>query len=95
MSKSTKSKKSTTKSTKSTGQKAKPAAKKAAAKKKDSPTTSKTTKAAKTTTSALEKHMEKRFDKMREERRLPPRVMEELVAKVSSLDITKKDDYDG
>ncbi|MHA2221738.1 MAG: DNA-directed RNA polymerase subunit A'' [Candidatus Thorarchaeota archaeon] len=35
--------------------------------------------------------MEKRFDKMREERRLPPSVMEELVTKVSNLDITKKE----
>ena len=35
--------------------------------------------------------MEKRFEKMREERRLPPRVMEELVTKVSALEITKKE----
>jgi DNA-directed RNA polymerase subunit A" len=76
MSKSTKSKKSTTKSTKD---KPKPKAKKP-----------KST-AAKTTTSALDKHMENRFQKMREERRLPPRVMEELVTKVSSLGITKKE----
>ncbi|MFW9908784.1 MAG: DNA-directed RNA polymerase subunit A'' [Candidatus Thorarchaeota archaeon] len=35
--------------------------------------------------------MEKRFIKMREERRLPPKVMDELVSKISKLDITKKE----
>ncbi|TFH08443.1 MAG: DNA-directed RNA polymerase subunit A'', partial [Candidatus Thorarchaeota archaeon] len=35
--------------------------------------------------------MEKRFEKMREERRLPPKVMEELVAKVSNLGVSKKE----
>jgi DNA-directed RNA polymerase subunit A" len=61
----------------------KPAAKKAATKKP----------AAKepAVSAAIVKHMEKRFDKMREERRLPPSVMEELVTKVTSLEITKKE----
>ena len=92
MSKSTKSKKSTTKkSTAGTKPKAKPKAKKPASTKKVS-SAKKTTKAtAKTTTSALDKHMEKRFEKMREERRLPPKVMEELVTKVSNLGVTKKE----
>ncbi len=35
--------------------------------------------------------MEKRFEKMREERRLPPRVMDELESKLSALDVTKKE----
>jgi len=86
MSKSTKSKKSTTKSTK-TKSDTKPKTKKAASTKKTStPTTEKAT-----SSSSIEKYMEKRFEKMREERRLPPRVMEELVTKLSVLDITKKD----
>jgi DNA-directed RNA polymerase subunit A" len=91
MSKSTKSKKSTTKSKDSTKPKAKPKAKKPASTKKKS-SAEKTTKAVtKTTTSVLDKHMEKRFEKMRDERRLPPKVMEELVTKVSSLGVTKKE----
>ncbi len=44
-----------------------------------------------TTTSSIAKYMEKRFEKMRDERRLPPSVMEELETKVSNLDITKKE----
>jgi DNA-directed RNA polymerase subunit A" len=35
--------------------------------------------------------MEKRFETMREERRLPPKVMTELVTKVSNLGVTKKE----
>ncbi|RDE16129.1 MAG: DNA-directed RNA polymerase subunit A'' [Candidatus Thorarchaeota archaeon] len=35
--------------------------------------------------------MEKRFAKMREERRLPPKVMDELVTKISRLNVTKKE----
>ncbi|MBE0526007.1 MAG: DNA-directed RNA polymerase subunit A'' [Candidatus Thorarchaeota archaeon] len=35
--------------------------------------------------------MEKRFEKMREERRLPPKVMDELVTKISNIGITKKE----
>jgi len=91
MSKSTKSKKSTTKSTASKKSKATPKAKKPASSKKTSSTMTTTKEDAKTTTSALDKHMEKRFEKMREERRLPPRVMEELVTKVSNLGVTKKE----
>ena len=95
MSKSTKSKKSTTKSTTSVKPKAKPKAtgtksKKTTSTKKAS--AAKTTKAtAKTTTSAIQKYMEKRFDTMREERRLPPKVMEELVTKVGDLAIIRKE----
>ena len=64
--------------------------KKAATKKKaDKKTTKKP--AAKDTTTAIEKHIEKRFDSIREERRLPPSVLEELQSKVSILDITKKE----
>ena len=91
MSKSTKSKKSTTKSTASTKPKAKPKAKKPASTAKKSSAKTTTKAAAKTTTSVLDKHMDKRFEKMRKERRLPPKVMEELVTKVSNLGITKKE----
>ncbi len=35
--------------------------------------------------------MEKRFGKMRDERRLPPKVQEELESKVKDLTITKKE----
>jgi len=91
MSKSTKSKKSTTKSTASTKPKAKPAAKKPASTKKESSDKTTTKAVTKTATSVLDKHMEKRFETMREERRLPPKVMEELVTKVSKLGITKKE----
>jgi len=41
--------------------------------------------------SSIDKNMEKRFAKMRDERRLPPKVMDELVSKISMLDITKKE----
>ncbi len=40
---------------------------------------------------SIDKYMVKRFETIREERRLPPRVLEELQMKVSSLDITKKE----
>ncbi len=49
------------------------------------------TKVTKATTDAIEKHMEKRFTKMREERRLPPKVMLELEAKLGSYEITKNE----
>jgi DNA-directed RNA polymerase subunit A" len=75
------SKKSPAKKSKTT--KKKPATKKRAAKK--------TTTKESTTSTAIVKHMEKRFSKMQEERRLPPSVMEELVTKVSKLDLTKKE----
>ena len=41
--------------------------------------------------SAIVKHMEKRFENIRNERRLPPSVLEELQTKLSNLDITKKE----
>lgn len=95
MSKTTKSKKSTTKSKKSTKPKTKPKAKGTTVKKTSSTkkaSAKKTTKATtKVASSAIEKHMGKRFEKMREERRLPPKVMDELVTKVSILDISKKE----
>jgi len=77
---------------KSTAKKA--TAKKPAAKKKPAPrqarkATPKTK--AKTMTDAIEKYMEKRFAKMREERRLPPKVLLELESKIREYDITKKE----
>ena len=99
-----KTKKSTT--TKKPTAAKKPAAKKTTAKKTPAKKTTAAKKpAAKKTTGAekkptvkepivsapIAKHMEKRFEKMREERRLPPSVMEELETKLSSLDITKKE----
>lgn len=83
MSKSTKTKKTTTKSKKAESKETKT--------KKTTTKTSVKTTSAKATSSPIDKYMEKRFEKMREERRLPPRVMDELVTKVSSLDITKKE----
>ena len=76
--------------------KKKPAAKKTTTKKAPAkkPTTAKKPAAKVTTPSPsapIIKHMEKRFEKMREERRLPPSVMDELETKVGSLDITKKE----
>jgi DNA-directed RNA polymerase subunit A" len=47
--------------------------------------------AAKDTSTSIAKHMEKRFADIEEERRLPPRVIEELQSKVTNLDITKKE----
>lgn len=88
--KSTAAKKSTPK--KKTTKKAAPkktTAKKTAAKPKK--TTPAKTAAAKDTGTAINKYMEKRFDKIRDERRLPPSVLEELQTKLSSLDITKKE----
>ncbi len=98
MSKNT-TKKSTT--TKKTTAKKKPAAKKPAAKKaqakkttivKKTPVEKKKPDAKETAAvTPITKHMEKRFEKMREERRLPPSVMNELESKVSNLDVTKKE----
>jgi DNA-directed RNA polymerase subunit A" len=86
-----KKKKTTTQTTKAS----KATTKKTASKKKpaDMKTTksSPKTKVTKTTTDAIEKHMEKRFAKMREERRLPPKVMLELEAKLGAYDITKNE----
>ena len=96
-------KKTTTKKSTKTSKTAakKPAAKKPTAKKattkkpaEKKPTSKKTTKATprtKTTTDSIEKHMEKRFVKMREERRLPPKVLLELEYKIREYDITKKE----
>ncbi len=53
--------------------------------------TKKTTSTKTKDTDAITKYMEKRFEKMREERRLTPKVMEELETKVRRLDITKKE----
>lgn len=97
MSKPTKSKKSTTESTKSAKPKAAPKAtgtkakKPASTEKPDATSTTKAAPKASTSASAIEKHMEKRFETMREERRLPPKVMEELVTKISNIGITKKE----
>lgn len=72
----------------------KPAAKKPTAKKT---TTAKPKKATakkpvvKEVSGVIAKHMEKRFLNIRDERRLPPSVLEELQTKVSDLDITKKE----
>jgi DNA-directed RNA polymerase subunit A" len=76
--------------------KKKPAAKKTTTKKAPAkkPTAAKKPAAKVATPSPsapIIKHMEKRFEKMREERRLPPSVMDELETKVGSLDITKKE----
>lgn len=92
VSKKTSSKKTTSKEKKTSTKKT--SSKKASTKK----TSSKTVKSKKisatgkdTASPALIKHIEKRFGKMREERRLPPKVMDELVAKAGSLLITKKE----
>jgi DNA-directed RNA polymerase subunit A" len=86
----TKKKPATKKTTaKKTVAKKKPAAKKTTPKK--APAKKKTTAKEPTASTPIVKHMEKRFEKMREERRLPPSVMEELESKISSLDITKKE----
>ena len=73
---------------KATGTKAK---KPARTKKPDATPTTKATAKASSSTSIIEKHMEQRFEKMRDERRLPPKVMEELVTKISNIGITKKE----
>ena len=39
----------------------------------------------------IEKHMEKTFEKMREDRRLPPKVIDELEKKVMDIDVTKSE----
>ncbi len=44
-----------------------------------------------TSRDALAKYMEKRIAKIREERRLPPKVIEELESKVKDLEISKKE----
>ncbi len=71
----------------------KPAAKKKAVTKKTTTKkpAAKKKAAAKDSSAPIVKHMEKRFGSIREERRLPPSVLEELQTKVSNLDITKKE----
>ena len=98
MSKTTKSKKTTAKAKKSTGTKTSSVKPKATKKAKDTKTKADTPKAKPTTApetidvvSTLDKNMEKRIAKMREERRLPPKVMDELVAKISRLNVTKNE----
>lgn len=101
MSKETKSKKTTKKSTTTSKSKEKSTqttAKKSPSKKSTTTKTSKkpTTTKKKTSTeskdtASIEKYMEKRFEKMREERRLTPKVMDELVTKITKLDISKKE----
>lgn len=98
MSKTTKSKKTTTKAKKSTGTKTPNAKPKATKKAKDTETKADPPQATPTTATttidvvpSIDKNMEKRFAKMREERRLPPKVMDELVTKMSRLNVTKKE----
>jgi DNA-directed RNA polymerase subunit A" len=98
MSEKTKSKKTTAKAKKSTGTKTSSVKPKATKKAKDTKTKADTSKAKPTTVtetidvvSTLDKNMEKRIAKMREERRLPPKVMDELVAKLSRLNVTKNE----
>ncbi len=89
--------KKTTKSTKTTKKTAekkttkKTTAKKTPAKKTAAkPTTEKASPVQTKIPDALEKHMEKRFAHMREERRLPPKVQTELETKIKGLHLTKK-----
>jgi len=88
------SKKTTAKSetsSKKTATKKEPSTKKKAASesKKSVKTTRKS--ATKDVSTSIDSYMEKRFENIREERRLPPSVLEELQLKISSLDITKKE----
>ncbi|MHA2206399.1 MAG: hypothetical protein ACXABC_11115, partial [Candidatus Thorarchaeota archaeon] len=48
-------------------------------------------KTSKPTEAGIESYMDKRFTKMRGERRLPPKVQEELETKVKSLVLAKKE----
>lgn len=98
MSKTTKSKKTKTEGKKSTATKSpdkKPKATKTAKPAKLKTDTSSAMETATMTTTVaiptLDKNMEKRFTKMREERRLPPKVMDELATKISKINITKKE----
>lgn len=59
--------------------------------KSDSKASSGLSASAKSSNDALQKHMEKRFAQMREEKRLPPKVQEELETKIRDVDITKKE----
>ena len=84
MSKSTK-KTASKKSSKTTTKKA------TKAKSAKKTTTKRTTTKKDTTKDAIVDHMEKRFEKMRDEKRLPDSVMKELEAKIRALSITKKE----
>ena len=46
---------------------------------------------SKTTKDAIDKHMAKRYAKMRDEQRLPPKVQDELETKIGGLVISKKE----
>jgi DNA-directed RNA polymerase subunit A" len=59
--------------------------------KKTEATTEKAPTTAKPEHGVIDTYMQKRFDKMREERRLPPKVQEELETKITILDISKKE----
>jgi len=98
MSKTTKSKKTTAKAKKTTGTKASSVKPKTTKKAKGTKTKADTSMPTLTTAaetivvvSTLDKNMEKRIAKMREERRLPPKVMDELVAKLGRLNVTKNE----
>ncbi|MFX1416438.1 MAG: hypothetical protein ACFFC0_06475, partial [Promethearchaeota archaeon] len=82
MSKSTKTAKKTT--SKKTAEKAK----KTTAKPKKKTTKPRKPKA---TVESIEKHMEQRLAKIRDERRLPPKVLIELDAKIKEHKLTKKE----
>lgn len=79
-----KSKKSTSK---------KKSTKKTTTSKASKKTTTKQTRKTKTkkTKDSIEDYMQKRFEKMRDERRLPASVMDELEAKTLKLNVTKKE----
>lgn len=94
----TKSKTTTAKAKKSTGTKISSVKPKATKKAKGSKEKADTPKATPTITTEtidvvplIDKNMEKRLAKMREERRLPPKVMDELVTKISRLNVTKRE----
>lgn len=89
MSKSTKKKtsKKTAKTSKAKTTSKKPAAKEPATKKR----AAKKPAEKKTSSDTIEKHMEKRFAKIRDERRLPPKVLLELEAKIREHDVSKKE----
>ncbi len=91
MSKKSTTKKTTTKKTtakKTTAKKT--TAKKTTSKKTTTSEATTETSAPEKTTDAVEKHMEKRFAEIREERRLPPKVQIELETKLKDIVITKK-----
>ncbi len=88
---SKKTSKTSAKSTKKSAAKTKTTTKKTTAAEPKKTTSATKKSAAKDVSTSIDKYMEKRFETIQEERRLPPRVLEELQMKVSSLDITKKE----